>query len=43
MDELSSWLAELGLDRYAQFFSENGVDLATLPLLSESTSLMYSR
>jgi len=36
MDELSSWLAELGLDRYAQVFSENGVDLATLPLLSES-------
>jgi len=36
MDELSSWLAELGLDRYAPVFSANGVVRATLQLLSES-------
>lgn len=36
MDELSARLAELGLDRYAQVFSENGVDLVSLALLSES-------
>jgi len=35
MDELSSWLAELGLERYAKVFAENGVDLDTLSLLSE--------
>ena len=27
MDKLSSWLAELGLERYAEVFAENGVDL----------------
>jgi len=36
MDNLSSWLAELGLERYTQVFADNGVDLETLRLLSES-------
>jgi class 3 adenylate cyclase/predicted ATPase len=35
MDELSSWLAGLGLERYAQVFSDNEVDLDTVRLLSE--------
>ena len=36
MENLSSWLAGLGLERYARVFEDNGVDLDTLPLLSES-------
>jgi class 3 adenylate cyclase/tetratricopeptide (TPR) repeat protein len=35
MDPLSTWLAELGLERYADVFAANGVDLDSLPLLSE--------
>jgi hypothetical protein len=34
MDELSSWLAGLGLERYAQVFSDNEVDLDAVRLLS---------
>lgn len=35
MDSLSTWLAELGLERYAEVFLANGVDLETLALLTE--------
>ena len=35
MDEFSSWLEALGLDRYAQVFSDNEVDLDAVRLLSE--------
>lgn len=31
----STWLQGLGLERYAQVFAENGVDLKSLPLLSD--------
>jgi class 3 adenylate cyclase len=36
MDPLSAWLASLGLERYAPLFAENGVDLNSLRLLTES-------
>ena len=36
MPALSSWLELLGLEHYAAIFEENGVDLESLPLLSES-------
>src|SRR5262249_26309663 len=35
MSALSSWLDSLGLARYAQVFEDNGVDLESLPLLTE--------
>lgn len=35
MRGIESWLEELGLGEYAQRFIENGVDLATLPDLTE--------
>src|SRR5579862_3765734 len=35
MDSLSTWLGELGLDRYTTVFEANGVDLESLPLLTE--------
>ena len=35
MDVLSSWLEQLGLDRYASVFAENEVDLEALRLLSK--------
>src|SRR5689334_11325160 len=36
MPALSGWLESLGLDRYAAALEENGVDLESLRLLSES-------
>ena len=36
MDALSTWLQELGLERYAPVFAENGVDLNSLRLLTDS-------
>src|SRR5689334_5391884 len=36
MDELTSWLQGIGLERYAPVFLDNGVELDSLPLLSES-------
>src|SRR5215475_8808816 len=36
MDALSAWLEGLGLERYMQVFAENGVDLNSLPLLTDS-------
>lgn len=36
MEKLSAWLVALGLERYAHVFEDNGVDLDTLPLLTES-------
>ena len=35
MDELSSWLEQLGLGRYTAVFAENEVDLDALRLLTE--------
>jgi hypothetical protein len=35
VDKLSSWLVELGFARYTRAFTDNEVDLDTLPLLSE--------
>ncbi|KAK48016.1 adenylate cyclase [Caballeronia jiangsuensis] len=35
MDPLSTWLGELGLERYATVFEANGVDLESLPLLTD--------
>ncbi|SAK46375.1 adenylate/guanylate cyclase [Caballeronia hypogeia] len=35
MDSLSAWLAKLGLERYDEVFRANGVDLESLPLLTE--------
>ena len=35
MDQLSSWLAQLGLERYARAFADNEVDLDTIRLLTE--------
>jgi class 3 adenylate cyclase/tetratricopeptide (TPR) repeat protein len=35
MDALSAWLEGLGLERYAPVFAENGVDLNSLPLLTD--------
>jgi class 3 adenylate cyclase len=35
MDSLSEWLEGLGLERYAQVFAENGVDLNSLHLLTD--------
>jgi class 3 adenylate cyclase/predicted ATPase len=35
MDALSTWLQELGLERYAPVFAENGVDLNSLRLLTD--------
>jgi hypothetical protein len=36
IDSLGAWLEDLGLERYGQVLAENGVDLDTLPLLSDS-------
>jgi hypothetical protein len=36
MDPLSRWLDGLGLKGYAQVFAENGVDLDSLRLLTDS-------
>src|SRR5262245_16047395 len=35
MDAMAAWLKGFGLERYAQAFAENGVDLNSLPLLTE--------
>jgi len=35
MDALSAWLEHIGLERYAQVFVENGIELDSLPLLNE--------
>jgi class 3 adenylate cyclase/tetratricopeptide (TPR) repeat protein len=35
MDTLASWLRPLGLDRYVSLFESHGIDLHSLPLLSE--------
>lgn len=35
MDSLSTWLGELGLERYATVLEANGVDLEALPLLTD--------
>jgi len=35
VDSLCAWLQELGLERYAQIFAENDVDLEALRLLTE--------
>lgn len=35
MDALSEWLQRIGLERYASTFLENGVELDSLPLLTE--------
>ena len=36
MDGLSTWLQELGLERYTAIFAENDVDLEALRLLSDA-------
>ena len=36
MDSLSAWLQPLGLERYASVFAQNGVDLNSLRLLTDS-------
>src|SRR5215813_10747559 len=36
MDALTAWLQRIGLERYAPVFLDNGVELDSLPLLSES-------
>lgn len=36
MDTLSSWLRELGLDQYVPLFESHGIDLHSLPLVSEN-------
>ncbi len=36
MNSLSGWLETLGLERYAPVFAENGVDIESICLLSES-------
>jgi hypothetical protein len=36
VDLLETWLRSLGLERYARVFEENGVDLDSLALLTES-------
>ncbi|MGF6634778.1 AAA family ATPase [Paraburkholderia sp. MM6662-R1] len=36
MDTLASWLRPLGLDQYAPLFETHGIDLHSLPLLSEA-------
>jgi hypothetical protein len=36
-DSLSAWLEGFGLERYPLVFTENGVDLDTLPLLRSSS------
>ena len=36
MDTLASWLRPLGLDQYAPLFESHGIDLHSLPLLSEN-------
>ena len=36
MDSLSDWLERLGLERYAPRFAENGVDIESVRLLTES-------
>jgi class 3 adenylate cyclase len=35
MDTLASWLRPIGLDHYAPLFESHGIDLHSLPLLSE--------
>src|SRR3974377_1081539 len=35
MRDIAEWLASIGLEEYAERFSENAIDLAVLPDLSE--------
>ncbi|MEN8133516.1 MAG: adenylate/guanylate cyclase domain-containing protein, partial [Pseudomonadota bacterium] len=35
MSDVLSWLEKLGLEKYADTFAENGIDLQTLPFLME--------
>lgn len=35
MSELLGWLEKLGLEKYVETFAENGIDLRTLPFLTE--------
>jgi class 3 adenylate cyclase/predicted ATPase len=35
MQQISDWLAELGLGRYAKIFEENGIDFGVLPDLTD--------
>ena len=35
MQEISDWLAKLGLERYAQLFADNGIDLSVLSDLTD--------
>jgi len=35
MQQITEWLAELGLGRYAQLFDENGIDYSVLPHLTD--------
>ncbi len=35
MPDVASWLADLGLEKYAESFAKNEIDLSTLPHLSE--------
>lgn len=36
MESLSSWLRDIGLERYGPVFEDNGIDLRSVSLLSES-------
>ena len=36
MDSIRAWLQQFALERYAQVFAENDIDLDTLPLLGEA-------
>jgi hypothetical protein len=35
MQQITEWLAELGLSRYVQLFDENGIDFSVLPHLTD--------
>jgi class 3 adenylate cyclase len=35
MQDLADWLEELGISEYAQRFAENGIDVSTLPHLTD--------
>jgi len=35
MQQIADWLAELGLEQYAQRFAENGIDVSVLPELTD--------
>jgi SAM domain (Sterile alpha motif) len=41
--EIADWLRGLSLERYAETFRDNAIDVAVLPELSESDRCLYSQ